>query len=531
MTIDRLRSGGRPINWACSLLSLALVLSLMACSPSDPGHGHDHGAGTADDEHAHDAEIESEVITHYSDQTELFVEFPPLAVGRASRMAAHLTRLDDFQPLHSGRLDVELRQAGRTVARFRVDEAARDGLFTPTVTPRAAGRFQLVVLFEGEGLNLVHDLGEFQVHESVQTARVRTPAPEGDIAYLKEQQWSNRFASEPVRERWLRPSVLGFATVAAPADAGAELRAPADGYLAQRSLARAGDQVASGDLLGFVVPRLGADTDFGRLRVELEQTRSSLSLAERDVARLAPLFEQGAVPERRLLEARERVEVAQAEFDTARARLQQYEQSDGDAGIALRSPVAGEIIEASARPGAFVRAGDRIFRVASPDRRWLEIRLPERFAASTRQVSGAWLSWGDDQTIVLDEASDARVVQTEAAVDPVTRTVGVTLDYPSARGPELIGARIPVHVFVADPELRLAVPRAAIIEDAGRDVVYVQTGGETFIRRPVELGIVDGDYVEVSYGLQSGERVVSQEAYLVRLAAAGGTEIGHGHAH
>jgi len=237
------------------------------------------------------------------------------------------------------------------------------------------------------------------------------------------------------------------------------------------------------------------------------------------------------VPERRLIEARERVEVARAEFEAARARLQQYEQGDGEAGIALRSPVAGEVIEVSTRPGAFVRSGDRVFRVASPDHRWLEIRLPERFAGDIGQASGAWLDGEDGGAVVLDEASGARVVQTEAAVDPVTRTVGVTLDYKVDQGPRLIGARLPAHVFVAAAEPRLAVPRSAVIEDGGRDVVYLQTGGETFDRRPVRLGMVDGDYVEVLAGLSAGERVVSRGAYSVRLAAAGGNDIGHGHAH
>lgn len=530
MTIDRLGAGA-------STLAL-IVMLLSGCGGEETGDGHEHGdeAGHAHGDavgetHADESSGEPVVITDYTAVTELFVEFPPLVAGESSTFLAHVTRLSDFQPMRSGRLDVVLAQGETTVARFRVNEPARDGLFTPAVTPRESGEFRVLVRVAGEGLEAEHDLGTFRVYDSRQAARATVPLAKGDISYLKEQQWSEVFATEPVVERPLRPSVLGFATVAAPADAGAELRAPADGYVAHHELARAGDRVEAGEVLGFVVPRLGADTDFGRLRVELEQARSALALARRDVERLAPLFEQGAVPERRLIEARERVQVAQAEFQAARARLQQYEQGDGEAGIALRSPVAGEVIEVSTRPGAFVRSGDRVFRVASPDRRWLEVRLPERFASDIGEASGAWLGSQDGSAVVLDEASGARVVQTEAAVDPVTRTVGVTLDYPVDQGPRLIGARLPVHVFVAAADSRLAVPRSAVIEDGGRDVVYVQTGGETFDRRPVRLGMIDGEYVEVLAGVSAGERVVSRGAYSVRLAAAGGNDIGHGHAH
>jgi hypothetical protein len=47
----------------------------------------------------------------------------------------------------------------------------------------------------------------------------------------------------------------------------------------------------------------------------------------------------------------------------------------------------------------------------------------------------------------------------------------------------------------------------------------------------VQLGIRDGQYIEVLSGVASGERVVSKGAYLVKLAASGPAEAGHGHAH
>lgn len=43
--------------------------------------------------------------------------------------------------------------------------------------------------------------------------------------------------------------------------------------------------------------------------------------------------------------------------------------------------------------------------------------------------------------------------------------------------------------------------------------------------------MIDGLWVEVLRGVSAGERVVSEGAYYVRLAAAGGDDIGHGHAH
>jgi multidrug efflux pump subunit AcrA (membrane-fusion protein) len=47
----------------------------------------------------------------------------------------------------------------------------------------------------------------------------------------------------------------------------------------------------------------------------------------------------------------------------------------------------------------------------------------------------------------------------------------------------------------------------------------------------VTLGLRDGDRYEVVAGLQPGDRVVTQGAMRIRLAAATPEAMGHGHAH
>lgn len=502
-------------------LLVCLPLLLGACG----------GAGTGGHGHPHGAEGPTLVYTDYSPATELFVEFPPLVAGQPSTFAAHVTRLDDYEPLASGTLNVLLSDAGRVVARFRVQAPARPGIFTPAVTPRDPGRYQLAIEVSDGALQARHELGAVTVFADPADVTVDQAEPEGGIRYLKEQQWTNPFATAVVGRHPIRRSVPGFATVLPPADAGAEIRAPAEGYVAPGSLVRTGDAVQTGDILGVLVPRLGEGTDVGELTVALERARSRQTLAERDVDRLSGLLEKGAIPEHRLEQAREALEVANAELRAARARLQQYQQSGEDAGIPIRAPVTGVVVGSSARPGAYVRQGERLFLLTAPDRRWLEVQVPERFASGLGGATGAWFDVEGAQPVTLDAASNARVVQTGMAIDPATRTASVTVEYPTAAGPEPIGARFAAHVFTEPATERLAVPRSAVIDDGGRSVVYVQTGGETFARRPVELGTVDGRWVQVTSGVEPGERVVSEGAYLVKLAAAGGEEIGHGHAH
>lgn len=498
---------------------LAAALWLGACSDHPQG---DH------QEHAQEAAL---VYTHYTETSELFVEFPPLVVGQSARLLAHFTQLPDYTPVTSGIVDAALQKDGKTLARFRVKAPTRDGLFTPVVTPRDAGRFHLVVTLSREGQAVTHDLGEVNVFPAAEAVDVHQPEPEGDIHYLKEQQWQNPFATTVASYQALRPSVPGHAEVLAPADAGADIPSPADGYIAAIDLVRAGDSVEAGELLGYLVPRLGDTTDLGDALVGLQRARSQLQLSEQELERTKDLVAQGAVPERRLQEAQQAYAIAQAEWKAAQARIEQRQSGNQQAGLALRAPVAGEVIEVRAHPGAFVRAGEQIFRIAAPDRRWLHIQIPERFATDLHNASGAWFEGPNNETRLLDQSTGARVVQVMSAIAPVTRTASITLEYPSTAGPTAIGSRFAVQVYVGAPEQRLAIPRSALIDDAGQQVVYVQNSGETFARRPVQTGVIDGQHIEVLSGIAAGERVVSRGAYTIKLASAGGDDIGHGHAH
>jgi HlyD family secretion protein len=53
----------------------------------------------------------------------------------------------------------------------------------------------------------------------------------------------------------------------------------------------------------------------------------------------------------------------------------------------------------------------------------------------------------------------------------------------------------------------VAVPLAAVFNDQSERFVYVKTAGDTFERRPVQLGVADYDFAEVTKGLKVGEVV------------------------
>lgn len=77
----------------------------------------------------------------------------------------------------------------------------------------------------------------------------------------------------------------------------------------------------------------------------------------------------------------------------------------------------------------------------------------------------------------------------------------------------------------------LVIPTAALIEEQGNYYCYVQTAGETFEKRQLQLGGNDGLQVQVLSGITEHERVVTKGAYNIKLSTASGTLPAHGHEH
>lgn len=79
------------------IITLGLALFLSACGDSREPQKQSKEQGQATTEAAgHGAA--GEKITHFTDRTELFVEFPRLIVGEKAAFAAHLTRVTISKP-------------------------------------------------------------------------------------------------------------------------------------------------------------------------------------------------------------------------------------------------------------------------------------------------------------------------------------------------------------------------------------------------------------------------------------------------
>jgi multidrug efflux pump subunit AcrA (membrane-fusion protein) len=116
-------------------------------------------------------------------------------------------------------------------------------------------------------------------------------------------------------------------------------------------------------------------------------------------------------------------------------------------------------------------------------------------------------------------------------IDPRTRALPVQFDVDNRGGDLLIGQTSTAILYTGSRERMTTVPKEAVLMEAGRPYVFVQTGGESFARRYIEVATRDGDLVGVRSGVAPGERVVTRGAYDVQLASAASGLPAEGHVH
>ena len=170
--------------------------------------------------------------------------------------------------------------------------------------------------------------------------------------------------------------------------------------------------------------------------------------------------------------------------------------------------------------------GQLLFRVVAVDVVHVVAHLPEADLPAAASVADAELvAAGQNAPIPLGRpASRSRVL------DPASRTLPVIFSLARPPAALAVGQRVSVRLFTSSGVEAVAVPVSALVDDAGRPVVFVQREGESFARRPVTLGARDGAYVVVE-GIQPGDRVVVRGAPLIRLAALSTAVPSHGHVH
>jgi len=502
---------------------LIITMSLAACG--------NHAA-----ERAEVPEVPAVSFTRWTAQHELFAEHPPFVVGANTQIATHATRLAGHDPVTAGTLTVILRPATGAVIEAVAAAPVRPGIFTPSLTPATAGPCTLTLRLAANAVT-----EEITIECVVHAAGAKLPeAPEdppGRITFSKEMAWSTEFATAAADEREMVPTLRTTGEVQATAGREARLTATAHGrVLIEAPIPVLGAKVTAGQVLARIVPQVENTGDRVTLASDLGQARTELGAAEAQLARSERLWAARTFAEKQVEEARTAVTLARGRRDAAQGRLSQFDagasgRTGGRASFQGRSPLAGTLVAIHISSGQTVEDGELLFTVVDLSRLWLHADVFEPDVASVEGATRASFRVDGVDAPISIAPPDGRVVTIGRLVDAKTRTVPIIFELANPDERLRIGSFATVWIETGAPTRSLAIPEAAIVDDAGRKVAYVQVEGEAFERRVLTVGARSGGWVEIKAGIAKGEHVVTLGAYDVKLAASGGAVPEHGHAH
>jgi len=296
-----------------------------------------------------------------------------------------------------------------------------------------------------------------------------------------------------------------------------------------RVMAQLGDSVEQGQPL---VELDSPDADaaistFLQTQAAERQAEATLAKARADLARATDLYEYKAIAEKDLLSARNDLTQATEALETTRAARDQARRKLELLGLTpkasrqpvfVRAPFSGKIIEVNVSPGEYRAAISfhtdttaPLMTIADLSTVWVSAEVPEpsvRLIHVGEPVSISFVSFPD-------ESFTGKVTRIGDVLDPQTRTLKVLVELPNPQGrlrPEMFGS-----LRLLGPKRMVpVVPPGAIVQEYGQSLVFVERKPGQFERRQVSTGLRVGAAVAVLSGVQTGDRVITDGAVLLK---------------
>jgi RND family efflux transporter MFP subunit len=253
-------------------------------------------------------------------------------------------------------------------------------------------------------------------------------------------------------------------------------------------------------LVRFEIPSLQAEVQ--RQAAEVQRAQAALANAKANQARQRELFERG-IAARKDVEDADRM-VADAEAAVGQAEASRAAAITAAARTTVRAAFDGVVAKRFHNPGDLVEAaaGDPVLRVIDPRRLQVVASIP--LSESPRVVVGAsgWLKSG---SAGLPDLA-LKVVSRPAQVEQGTATIPVRLSF---AGQPNLAAGTPVQVDI-DAEQHtnvVIIPAAALVREGEETAVFVAMGDKAK-RVPVQIGLSDGDRIEITSGVKAGDMVI-----------------------
>jgi Cu(I)/Ag(I) efflux system membrane fusion protein len=170
----------------------------------------------------------------------------------------------------------------------------------------------------------------------------------------------------------------------------------------------------------------------------------------------------------------------------------------------------GYITTLNVKEGDYVTDGGTVIQLANLSTLWAEAQV------YTTQMSS--FNKSENVTVQIpalnNQTVNGKIDFVNPEINPDTRISLVRITIPNVNNQLHPG--MPVYITANSTSSNtIALPADAVLTDSKGSVVWVQTQPNTYEVRMVQTGVNDGNAVEVTSGLHSGDVVVTSGAYLI----------------
>jgi cobalt-zinc-cadmium efflux system membrane fusion protein len=275
-----------------------------------------------------------------------------------------------------------------------------------------------------------------------------------------------------------------------------------------------GKTVKQGDVLAVI-----NSTELAKQQLAYIKSVQMVGLKTKAFERAVLLFDADVVSEAQKLQRKTELSAAKADMEASKDQLfvmgmtideieaiQSEIQIDATTNIVAK--IDGKIIKKNVNVGQVVDPTEDIFTIAMLNEVWGVAQVPER------QIG--FLKEGDDLLIDVpayeDKSVEGKITYLGDIVDPVTRTVTIRTEIDNAHG--LLKPDMLISMKVSGKSIeKVGVPINAIVSIDDIPNIFVKTGENKFLMRPVTLGVKNKDAVHIDDGLLEGEEVVIDGAF------------------
>jgi RND family efflux transporter MFP subunit len=487
------------------------VLLLVACNQQKDEHIHEETG------------IKPLSYTIYSDNTELFVEFNPLVVGKISGFATHLTSLgQQFSPLKEGIVSVSLIVNDKGV-KNNAESPSSPGIFRLALKPIESGRGKLIFDVTTNDYTDQIVINNVMVYPDEETALAQNkPDDSGnEITFLKEQAWNIEFSNAPVRRGSFREILKTSGQVLpAPGDETVITANSNGAVLFATNKTVIGSELKAGDHL-FTIS--SANLTQGNPDVYYNEIKTKYELSKAEFQRAEVLVKDRIISQKEYLQAK-------TEYENMESTFQAVSRNYSRSGQKISANSTGFLKNLMVTEGQYVEAGFPLAVVSKNKKVLLQANVSQKYYNKLPGISAANFRIISEEKVFDSESMNGKVVSFGKSASANSAYIPITFEIDNI-GNIIPGAIAEVYLKSSPIPDALIIPVSALMEELGNFYVFVQTGGESFQKREVKLGGNDGIHVHVLSGLKENERIVTKGAYAIKLASATGAIPEHGHSH